>query len=549
MTRLGHDALVTGESRGKLYRTKLVKTETGYVAQTQLLACLSMLTVDCCLAPDGLRVACHSGGPDWGSGPTVEALSHQVFRPSHPQPAVVWSNGPREVRVEFDRPVDPALLKDSLKHIRLTAGKYVRAGDRFESIWPGYAIVQAQKVAPRYDVPVRSVQLTPDRRTLVLATDPHAAAIGYGLTLPPMGRPPHDQHAAGDLPQYPDIDVDFDLTGCEATWVPADGSAAWTGWLPHPDLQVSRAFTAGSATHDELWASMQKPGEFRLRTRIDLNHMLQPAVQPGSRLDFEYPPETVMLETFTTGVGEELFDFERHPDDVANLSKHYISARNGGWVNTSKFGPATPKVVNLDLHLRHSGGELPLTFSFTTDADSRPRPLPIRRFFLPWSEMATTIATESVAIHYPELDGGSWARGRTVFFSEEAACSKCHSVHARGGNLAPDLSNLIHRDYTSVLRDIEKPSFAINPDHLAYVIALKDGRVLTGVMHSVNGRLQIGDTKGNITEIAQGDIDQITASSVSVMPEGLPKLLGQEKLRDLLAFLLLHAGDARLRHR
>ena len=56
------DALVTGESRGKLYRTKLLRDANGeYVAQNQLIACLSMLTVDCCLTPRGdLLVACHS---------------------------------------------------------------------------------------------------------------------------------------------------------------------------------------------------------------------------------------------------------------------------------------------------------------------------------------------------------------------------------------------------------------------------------------------------------------------------------------------------------
>jgi hypothetical protein len=65
------DAIVTGQSRGKLYRTALVRDAVGeYVAENHLIACLSMLTVDCCLSPHGdLLVACHSGGPDWGTGP------------------------------------------------------------------------------------------------------------------------------------------------------------------------------------------------------------------------------------------------------------------------------------------------------------------------------------------------------------------------------------------------------------------------------------------------------------------------------------------------
>ncbi len=66
----GH-ALLCGESRGKIWRTQLVPSAHGYVAATQLIACLQMLTVDACVAPNGdLVVACHSGPPDWGTGPT-----------------------------------------------------------------------------------------------------------------------------------------------------------------------------------------------------------------------------------------------------------------------------------------------------------------------------------------------------------------------------------------------------------------------------------------------------------------------------------------------
>src|SRR5262245_40065639 len=229
------DAIVTGYSRGKLYRTQLVKSEAGYVARTQLLACLNMLTVDACVSPDGgLVVACHSGGPDWGSGPTGKGKLYKITYTDrdHPQPTFAWPAGPREVRVEFDRPVDPEQLRDVLRQTKLTTGRHVRAGDRFESLWPGYAVVQTEKMTPRYDVPVRSAQLTPDRRTLVLATDASRAAVHYALQLPASrGRKPPETetrprgaHAPRSpaLAQHAAIDLDYDLSGCEATWTPAN---------------------------------------------------------------------------------------------------------------------------------------------------------------------------------------------------------------------------------------------------------------------------------------------------------------------------------------
>jgi len=62
------------------------------------------------------------------------------------------------------------------------------------------------------------------------------------------------------------------------------------------------------------------------------------------------------------------------------------------------------------------------------------------------------------------LAGASWGRGRRIFLSDEAGCAKCHIAHGAGGEIGPDLSNLVHRDYASVLRDVTQPSFAINPD-------------------------------------------------------------------------------------
>ncbi|MBX9580780.1 MAG: ThuA domain-containing protein [Gemmataceae bacterium] len=528
------DAFVTGYSRGKLYRTKLVKTPAGYVGRTQLLASLPMLTIDACTSPDGqMLVACHGGGPDWGSGPTGKGVLYKVRYADrdHPQPVLAWPAGPREVRVEFDRPVDPALLRDVLKGTKLTAGKYARAGDRFEAIWPGYAVVQMEKATPRYDVPVRSAQLTPDRRTLVLATDPLGAAVHYALTLPGMGRPATDAGPKGTLPQYPAIDLDFDLSGCEATWTPKDGGPGWKGWLPHLDLQVARELTAGSAHHDALWEAMKKPGELVLKAQLNLTDMLRPAVQPGAKIDYEWPAEevTVTAESslpnrITIAGGKSLFLPEGR------------GSRTAGWITVSpKRGEPTP----IEARLTATEPNRPLSVGYTTREDSLARPLQLHRVLLPWADTKAAVGQAVAAVKVPELEGGSWARGRKVFFAEPANCAKCHAVHGQGGAIGPDLSNLIHRDYASVMRDITQPSFAINPDHVTQTVNLKDGRTLSGVVRTAAGnKLTVGDVKGTVTEIDRADIEELKSSTVSTMPDDLVKQLGPDRTRDLLTFLL-----------
>jgi putative heme-binding domain-containing protein len=539
------DAIVTGYSRGKLYRTSLVKSPVGYVARMQLLACLNMLTVDACIGRDGsLVVACHSGGPDWGSGPTGKGKLYKIeyTDAAHPQPVLAWAAGPREIRVEFDRPVDPQLLSDVLTQSKLSAGLHVRAGDRFESLWPGYAIVQAQKLSPRLDVPLRSAQLTPDGRTLVLATDPMTRSLHYGLTLPGMGRPATGDSKNGALPQHAAIDIDFDLSGCEASWTPADGGAAWTGWLPHWDLDVSRQLTAGSATHDALWSAMSQPGELMLRGQLDLADMLRPAVQPGSKIDYEYPPEAVTVSFEAPATKSKLT--LRLPLPLGRRSAVAEEGRGEGASPTPAAATSftvpsdANRLVPVELRLAAEGGIPSLRVSWTTNEDDRPRPLPLRRLYVPWADTSGKEVEAVAPVRPAELEGGSWARGYREFFGEQAGCAKCHVLYGRGGDIGPDLSNLIHRDYASVLRDITHPSFAINPDYLSYTVVLSDGRVLSGVVRSRGDKVSIGDVQGKRTEVERSEVEEIEPAPISTMPDGLPKQLGPDRVRDLLTFLL-----------
>src|SRR5207249_11279473 len=59
------DAIIAGESRGKIWRARLVKTPAGYVGKETIIARLNMLTTDVALSPKGdVYVSCHSGPPE-----------------------------------------------------------------------------------------------------------------------------------------------------------------------------------------------------------------------------------------------------------------------------------------------------------------------------------------------------------------------------------------------------------------------------------------------------------------------------------------------------
>jgi putative heme-binding domain-containing protein len=528
------DAFMTGESRGRIFRTQLVKTANGYVAKNQTFACLNMLTVDCCISPDGgLVVACHSGPPDWGTGPTGKGKLYKITYTDkeHPQPVLVYPSGPREVRVEFDRPVDPQLLRDAANQTKITAGKYVRAGDRFTSLWPPYAVVQNERMTPRFDIRVHSVQLTPDRRSLLLATDPLPAPVHYSLQLPGMGRPPLKRAGSvsdGALPQVPEIDLDFDLSGVEASWKGKDGTE-WRGWLPHCDPVPSKAFTNGSAPHQLLWQMIPTPGELSVRLQLSLDDLTHPAMQPGSRLDYTAPEEPVSLVSLAP---LEIVKF-RQPE-VEKI--RFVTG--GGRCFTLKPARNQPEPVDISYATSPTQSLAAIELLWATDGERVSRSFPLRRMVLPWVDAKAELG-KPIPFSLPkELDGGSWARGRKLFYSEPASCFKCHSISGLGGAIGPDLTNLIHRDYASVLRDITQPSFAINPDYIPQTINLKDGRQLAGVIRTVDGKLHIGDAKGNTTIIGQDDVESIKPAAMSVMPDDLVKQLGPDRTKDLLTFLL-----------
>jgi putative membrane-bound dehydrogenase-like protein len=134
---------------------------------------------------------------------------------------------------------------------------------------------------------------------------------------------------------------------------------------------------------------------------------------------------------------------------------------------------------------------------------------------------------------------GDIRRGQAVFNSAKAACRTCHSVGYVGGKVGPDLSKIgAIRTERDLLEAIVYPSLSFVRSYEPVTIALSDGRVLNGIVQSEDA--DILNLVANATEtvrVPKAEIDDISPSTVSVMPAGLDQQLSRQELADLITYL------------
>jgi putative heme-binding domain-containing protein len=159
-----------------------------------------------------------------------------------------------------------------------------------------------------------------------------------------------------------------------------------------------------------------------------------------------------------------------------------------------------------------------------------------RRIF---ENLATPERKDVLAKYQAALQlNGDARRGRQVF--QKATCIACHHVGNLGVAVGPDISDTHTKTPAALLVDILDPNAAIDANYFNYLVALKDGRSLSGVLAAESATsITLRRADGQADTVLRSDIDDdgIVNTNKSLMPEGLEKNISLQDMADLLAFL------------
>jgi putative heme-binding domain-containing protein len=117
-------------------------------------------------------------------------------------------------------------------------------------------------------------------------------------------------------------------------------------------------------------------------------------------------------------------------------------------------------------------------------------------------------------------------------------CASCHRLEQQGVAVGPDLYSIRSQPKESILLHIVIPEKEIAPNFANYECVLKDGRIINGVMTADSPQsVTLKQVLGIEETIPRDRIERLSVSNLSLMPQGLEKVINKQDMADLLAYL------------
>lgn len=201
-----------------------------------------------------------------------------------------------------------------------------------------------------------------------------------------------------------------------------------------------------------------------------------------------------------------------------------------------QFGTALPFALSLGKHYpTRLDREKMLT------AAAKLEPGPVRDLFegyLPPDPKGRKLGANPQPATVLNLRGGS-TQGEAIFFNKEMKCANCHKVGDKGTAVGPDLTSIGKaRTRAELLDSLLQPSARVEPQFAAYLVRTKDEKTVTGLLVKRDEKqLIVRDAENKEHTFAAADVETVTPSRLSLMPDGQMSGLTPQEAADLLEYL------------
>jgi putative heme-binding domain-containing protein len=169
------------------------------------------------------------------------------------------------------------------------------------------------------------------------------------------------------------------------------------------------------------------------------------------------------------------------------------------------------------------------------------QPGPVRDLFegyLPADPKGRRLGTNPRASSILALTGDP-GKGEELFLAKELKCSACHRMGDKGVLLGPELTTIGKtRSRPELLESMLQPSLRVEPQFAAYNVKTLDGRSFTGLLVKRDDKqVVLKDGENKTIAIDAGDVESVSPSRLSLMPDGLLAGLTPQEAAALLDYL------------
>ncbi len=130
-------------------------------------------------------------------------------------------------------------------------------------------------------------------------------------------------------------------------------------------------------------------------------------------------------------------------------------------------------------------------------------------------------------------DKGDAARGAKLFAK---TCAACHKLGGVGQNVGPDLMSVGDKSPQGLLTAMLDPNRAVETRYINYVASTKKGLTYTGILSAeTSTTITLTANDGKVHQLLRIELEDLSSTGKSMMPEGLEKDLTPRDAADLIA--------------